>query len=340
MRYLTTTTIFISLLLPSIPVIAQTQQDMEVRQLTKELGLKGLDSVDDVMRERREQVRIINATIDAGSWSGRATNAIDKNMRQQLGFNVVKSVLLDTKVIGHFKDPNCKRIMYHYTVTTTKAKEPQEAGQFAVNQCRDGAPIEATPEEVWQVTNNIDVKTGLVQATVRPYTEEEEKTQMVRLIKKAISQPGKTVIEPMEDANMAAQLRTMSDRNANVTFAVTTLEELPQTGCYRIRVESLTDKPFKTSGQQIFGYMFNINACEHGDHSVPLPSTPEMVFTKPTATPAKQNVAAKSQSVGGKAVLAPVPTPASTQPKTTAAKPSAIKAPTATPASANQQGKK
>jgi hypothetical protein len=334
MRKLTTTVVLLTLLLPGLPVIAQTQQNIQLQQMLKNQQIKGVDSYDDLMRERRAQIRIINATIDQGGWSGLATGLVDKNLRQNLGPNVVKSVYLETKVIGHFSDQNCKRIQYHYTMMTTKTKEPQEIGEIKLNQCRDGAQLTATPEEIYRVENNMDINTALIQAKVTPFTDEEEKNQMTQMQKKAIQQPGQTISEPLEDPKILKMIRDVSDHRANVVLTVTALKELPQSGCARIKVEVLADMPYKMIVEPTYGYFIEMNACEHGNHSLPMPSAPVLVSTKPPTKSAKQNTAPKPQAGVAKAVVTPAPAQAKAPPT----KPPALSA--AKPTSSTAQGKK
>jgi hypothetical protein len=233
--------------------------------------------------ERSYQLGIVGKTIDQGEYTGIETGTAARMFQQVLGPNA--RITLRAKVIGHFRDPDCKRIEYVYTSDTPirnpdGGTAPFRAG-YQMNICRNGQPPIATPEELRTAMKNPVTKERLKSASVRPYSPEESKTQIVRLIRQAIASPPKTFSEPAEDEGVLAGFRKLpNQQNARITVQVTSIKDIGRSGCRRVNVAYLTDMPLANpSGQRGYGFQQQLNACANGVFSEP-DITPPVILVK------------------------------------------------------------
>jgi hypothetical protein len=233
--------------------------------------------------ERSYQLGIVNKTIDHGEYTGAETGATALMFRKVLGPNA--KITLRAKVIGHFKNPDCKRIEYAYTSDTLVRNregnaEPFQAS-YRINICRDGQPPVATAQEWRAAMENPTVQGRLLSASIRPYSFDESKTQIARLIRKAIASPKKTFSEPAEDKGVLASFRKLPrQQNARITVQVTAVEDIGRPGCQRMNIAYVTDTPVANrSGQQGYGFQQQLNACADGVLSEP-DMTPPVILVK------------------------------------------------------------
>jgi hypothetical protein len=185
-------------------------------------------------------------------------------------------------VIGHFSDPDCKRIEYVY-VSDAPVRNPDGSTApfrigYQMNICRNGQPPtgKMTPDDAAR-------RERIQTATVRPYTREEAKSQIARLIQQAIAAPRKTFSEPAEDKHVLAEFRKLPDQqNARITVQVTAIDDIDigRPGCRRMNIAYVTDTPIANrSGQQGYGFQQQLNACADGVFSEQ-DMTPPVVLVK------------------------------------------------------------
>lgn len=278
------------------------------------------------LAERKAMVKIINATIDSGSWRGKLEGTVDMELRRQLGPGVVKDTWLETSTIGHFEDPSCKRVSMHYYFTLRKSDTPQTIMKQLINICRDLELPSASNEEIARVVKNSVNQNELKHAKITPYTDDEEKSHYVRLLRKAISQPGMVFREPMMDEQLKMGFMSTFGTSGSISLIMTVVGEVPQQNCARVRIDSITDHPFTlTGGVTAIGFRQEINACAHGNYSEPVPAYPTYLFVGAdseiiSAEEKKAIAAARKAGTQSKPTANP---PA--QGKTTATKPPAAK---------------
>jgi len=218
----------------------------------------GVATSDMLIRGKWEK-EILRKTIDNGSWQGNVEGDAGREVRRYLPPQA--NLWLETKVIGDFSVPVCKRVEYRYFIVVPRQAK-QHFFNLQANLCKDGSPPNVSREELAKVMGST-----MMEAAVVPYTEAQEKTQLVRLTKEVLrGNIGKMVSEPLEDKEMLVKMRDATSANAEVRLFVTKISDLPQEGCGRVTIEITSSHPVPNNNQPpVWGFRQEVIACEKGN---------------------------------------------------------------------------